>query len=163
MCLARRPGDGAVPPAHAADDVPDPEVLSPTRRIVGWIVAVGLILASVALIPLEGVGLLVLLVLTPALIRLFRTVPSGMRGRPATAGEIALGVVAGICLLGLVAVSAVVLFVAVCLPLGAIGFASSYGMSGSWGFSLIILAFVLGALAAGGVVYVIVRGFFPPR
>jgi hypothetical protein len=120
-------------------------------------VIVGLIVGCVLLIPLEGLGLLALLVLTPALIRLFRAVPSTTPGRPATAGEVALGVTAGIALLGLVVLAAGILFTAICFPIGLAGVGSSSGAQ------LIVVGFGLGALVAGAAVYLIIRFVFPPR
>jgi hypothetical protein len=103
-----------------------------------------------------GFGLLLLIPLAPALIRLYRVDQCIWGGQDSlNFGCVSLGVSVAIALL--VAVCFVITFVAVCFPVG-MGVPTIYSQD-----AMVIAGTVLGLLAGGGVAYVIVRAIFPPH
>ncbi len=114
--------------------------------LVGLCVLIGLLT--------YGLGLLLLLPLAPALIRLFRA-----PGEYDSVERGCLGLIAAVGGALLIAVSFAITFLAVCFPVGYIGIQNATNPFS--GTVALVLAVAIGSLAAGFVAWLLVRRFWP--
>jgi hypothetical protein len=136
--------------------------LPPTRTVVGlgfWLLLLALLVVCVgATMEHPGLGILVAVVGTPALIGVFRSARPGGKmakasGLLATAGAVMAVVVA-----------AIIAFVAVCFPVALGGFGLSFerhGDGASFGAFLLIAAWPLGIAAGLAAGWFLARRLWP--
>ena len=164
LLVVLHPLGGAIqttpPPQRSADaDLPplpwDKPTLSRTPLYTGIILVSLCVLLGLVT---YGFGLLLLLPLTPALVRLFR---ASTESGSAVDGCISLVAAIGVALL--VAVSFTITFVAFCAPIGFIAFVQSFENPNppTSATFIALAAWGLGLLAAGFVAYWLVRRFWP--
>jgi len=135
LCLEPRPGNTDIqeqPEQHRGaaawepDDYPDRPALSPLQRSLPKATAICILITCCLLMFAGGLGLGLLLVLAPALIRLFRVsgerkaAPASFVVNPWASGFLTVILALGITFL--LIVSATITFVAVCFPVGAYAF-----------------------------------------
>ncbi len=145
-----------------AKAAPVPAAVPRARVVVGlgfWVLLLALVVVGVgAAVEYPGLGILVAVVGTPALVAVFRSSRAGGRmekasGLLATAGAVMAVVVA-----------AIMAFVAVCFPVGFGGFAVGFerhGSRGSWGEFLMIAAWPLGIAAGLAAGWFLARRLWP--
>ncbi len=129
----------------------------------GLLVALVLLVALGVLLTAEGpwrlLGPLFLLASVPALVRVFRSDAPGGLADTAEPLRVFGTVLAGVGITALVAVAAVVMFVVTCFPVGL----ATVNLSGGGNDTGVLVAFVVGILAAGGAAYLVTLAFFRRR
>jgi hypothetical protein len=132
------------------------------RTVVGlgfWVLLLALVVVCVgAMMEYPGLGILVAVVGTPALLFLLRI------AQPGSGMERASGLLATAGAVMALVVAAIIAFVAVCFPVGFGGFAVGFEQSGSrgaWGGFLMIAAWPLGIAAGVAVAWFLARQLWP--
>ena len=104
-----------------------------------------------------GLGIALAVVATPALLRTIRTVARReARGRPMDVAEMIGAFFGSVAVVTTIGVAAGAVFTGTCFPVGLVAFTANNA-------ALVILAFVLGFVAAGFVGYFLIRRLWPRK
>jgi hypothetical protein len=109
------------------------------------------------LVEVPGLGVILLLVATPSLIRTLGTVARRKAaGRPLTHWEKAQAFAGSVAVVTAIGVGSVAAFTVTCFPIGAMAF----GKNDTWG---LYAALAVGLVAGGAVGFVLIRKLWPRR
>jgi hypothetical protein len=147
------------------EGVPAPAGMPAARRAIGlgfWVLLLALVVVLIgAILEYPGLGILVAVVGTPALVLVFQ------RARPGGDLEKASGLLATAGAVLAVVVASVIAFVAVCFPVGLLAVVGQIGEQNKtaeqWGVILLIAAWPLGIAAGLTVGWFLFRRLWPKK